>query len=58
MVLSKPGNQNVLKAFELTGKVAAVTGKGITRLFVILSAELIYQTQAVLVESDLKSHAR
>jgi sorbose reductase len=26
MVLSKPADQNVLKAFELTGKVAAVTG--------------------------------
>lgn len=26
MVLSKPENKHVLKAFDLTGKVAAITG--------------------------------
>jgi len=27
MVLPKPANKHVLKAFDLTGKVAAVTGR-------------------------------
>lgn len=27
MVLSQPENQHVMKAFDLTGKVAAITGK-------------------------------
>jgi NAD(P)-dependent dehydrogenase (short-subunit alcohol dehydrogenase family) len=27
MVLAKPENKHVLKAFDLTGKVAAITGK-------------------------------
>lgn len=27
MVLSKPNNKHVMKAFDLTGKVAAITGK-------------------------------
>lgn len=43
MVLSKPENQNVLKAFELTGKVATVTGKGMTALPMIAEVRLIYK---------------
>lgn len=36
MVLSQPENKHVMKAFDLTGKVAAVTGRVLHDLFTLL----------------------
>lgn len=46
MVLSKPNNQNVMKAFSLEGKVAAVTGESNKEL--ITQATVLTCPQAVL----------
>ena len=47
MVLSQPPNQHVMKAFDLTGKVAVITGT-IYAIWTSISNNL----QAELAESD------
>lgn len=54
MVLSQPQNQHVMKAFDLTGKVAIVTGMRNRNLGRILSSAFI-KVKVVPVESVSRS---